>query len=71
VPAISMILEDYKMQKLHIPALQQLLDCQDIENYPYEKDFEDERNNPIFVLHTSGSTGNQLTPFGTISSDMV
>jgi len=47
------------MQKLHIPSLQELIGYQNVENYPYEKTFEEERDNPIFVLHTSGSTGNQ------------
>jgi hypothetical protein len=58
-----MILEDYGMQKVHIPSLQELINYQNVENYPFEKTFEEERNNPIFVLHTSGSTGNEPPPF--------
>jgi hypothetical protein len=50
-------MEDYKLQKLQIPSLEQLLDSRDIPNYPYQKTFEQAKDDPIFVLHTSGSTG--------------
>lgn len=57
MPAISVMLDGYEMQKIHIPSLQELVSLQNVESYRYDKDYEEERNNPIFVLHTSGSTG--------------
>ncbi|KAN0095473.1 putative NRPS-like enzyme [Hyaloscypha variabilis] len=56
-PAVSVILEEHAMQKLHIPSIHELLSYENVENYPFNKSFEEERDNPIFVLHTSGSTG--------------
>lgn len=56
-----MILEDREMQKLHIPSLHELLSYEKVEHYPFEKSFEEERDNPIFVLHTSGSTGMRVS----------
>jgi acyl-coenzyme A synthetase/AMP-(fatty) acid ligase len=59
-----MILEDHEMQKLHIPSLQELLNYENVDSYPFERTFEEEKQNPIFVLHTSGSTGNENDPLG-------
>jgi len=56
-----MILKDREMQKLHIPSLPELLSYEKVEHYPFEKKFEEERHNPIFVLHTSGSTGMRMS----------
>ena len=39
-----------------VPALQAMLDSQP-EHYPYDKTFDEARNDPIAVLHSSGSTG--------------
>lgn len=44
-----------------VPSFQVMLDSQP-EHYPYEKSFEEARNDPIVVLHSSGSTGE--TPTG-------
>ncbi|EPS36265.1 hypothetical protein H072_10357 [Dactylellina haptotyla CBS 200.50] len=57
VPCVPMILEDYLMQKLPIPSLQELFDLKDVPVYPYDTTYENEKKNPVYVLHTSGSTG--------------
>lgn len=56
-PFVSMSLQDYQMTKLVIPTLDELLIEEDVPPYPYEKSYEEAKNDPIFVLHTSGSTG--------------
>lgn len=54
---VPTILAEYDMTKVQIPALRQLLACHDAPHYPYTKTFEEAKDDPIFVLHTSGSTG--------------
>lgn len=55
-PVSNMILEVYEMRVYQIPELNDLLD-QDHSPYPYEKTFDEARNEPLVALHTSGSTG--------------
>ena len=55
-PVIDSILEEYKMRTLQIPKLDELLG-QTHPDYPFDKNFEDARNEPLVVLHTSGTTG--------------
>lgn len=40
-----------------IPELDSILAADPIERYPYNKTFEEAKNDPYLVLHTSGSTG--------------
>ncbi|KAJ5091912.1 NRPS-like enzyme [Penicillium alfredii] len=56
-PCVPQILEDYSMQQIYLPGLLELLQSENIPCYPYEKSFSEAQNDPIFVLHTSGSTG--------------
>jgi hypothetical protein len=43
-----------------LPSLSQLLEVGDVQEYPYKKkSFAEAKNDPLFVLHTSGSTGKQ------------
>jgi acyl-coenzyme A synthetase/AMP-(fatty) acid ligase len=58
LPCVPTILKEYSARKLQIPSLQELLGSHGTPNYPYGKKFEKAKNDPIFVLHTSGSTGN-------------
>lgn len=45
-----------------VPSFQQMLDGDgDTSAYPYGKTFEEARNDPIVVLHSSGSTGKKIT----------
>lgn len=39
-----------------IPSFQEMLDSNP-EPYPYEKSFDEAKDDPIVVLHSSGSTG--------------
>lgn len=39
-----------------VPSFQVMFDTQ-AEHYPYQKSFEEARDDPIVVLHSSGSTG--------------
>lgn len=45
-----------------VPPFQEMLDGDgDTTPYPYEKTFAEARNDPIVVLHSSGSTGKTRT----------
>ncbi|KAH6696768.1 putative NRPS-like enzyme [Leptodontidium sp. MPI-SDFR-AT-0119] len=57
LPCVPMITEEYPMKKLEIPALTELLSASDTPLYPYNAVYEEVKNDPIFILHTSGSTG--------------
>ena len=56
LPVIDSILEEYKMQTLQIPRLDELLEHTH-PDYPFDKSFANARNEPLVVLHTSGTTG--------------
>ena len=40
-----------------VPELDELLKEEKVSDYPYQKTFEEARQEPLVVLHTSGSTG--------------
>ncbi|KAL4862619.1 hypothetical protein BDV12DRAFT_40068 [Aspergillus spectabilis] len=56
-PFVTGLLREYPVQVICIPSLDELLESQDVPAYQYEKTFENARDDPVFVLHTSGSTG--------------
>lgn len=56
LPVVDSILEEYKMQRLQIPRLDELLEHTH-PDYPFDRSFSDARNEPLVVLHTSGTTG--------------
>jgi thioester reductase-like protein/acyl-CoA synthetase (AMP-forming)/AMP-acid ligase II len=58
-PAGLNIVESIVSEKLIIPTLNELLDLDPDQVRPvtYQKSFEDTKMDPIFILHTSGSTG--------------
>ena len=45
------------MTLLQLPLLDELLDATSTEPFPYTKTFEEARNDPFCLLHTSGTTG--------------
>ena len=53
---IDDILDEYEMRMLQIPKLDELLE-HTYPDFPFDKSFEDARNEPLVVLHTSGTTG--------------
>lgn len=53
--AVPTIPAEYSMTKVQIPSIQELLGCHDILHYPYAQTFEEANDEPIFILHTSGS----------------
>ncbi|KAG4438803.1 hypothetical protein IFR05_005694 [Cadophora sp. M221] len=57
LPCVPKITEEYPMKELQIPALTELLSASDTPLYPYNAVYEEAKNDPIFILHTSGSTG--------------
>ncbi|OAA59696.1 Chloramphenicol acetyltransferase-like domain protein [Niveomyces insectorum RCEF 264] len=54
---VDEVLQKRPMNVLGLPSLDELLDAEATEPYPYEKAFADAIAEPFCVLHTSGSTG--------------
>ncbi|KAI0974119.1 acetyl-CoA synthetase-like protein [Xylaria arbuscula] len=57
LPIVSHILESWPMESITIPELDYFLDEQPVEVIPFQKTFEEVRNEEFCILHTSGSTG--------------
>lgn len=51
------ILAARPMKHVVIPELDVLLDKEKAAHYPYEKTFDEAKNDPYVILHTSGTTG--------------
>ena len=60
LPVISTLLNEFPMQTFTIPDLWLLLN-QKSRPFPFRKSYEESRNDLIFILHTSGSTGKILS----------
>ena len=58
-PAGTAVVESIASEKLILPTLNELLDLDQDRALAmsYQKSFEDAKTDPIFILHTSGSTG--------------
>ncbi|KAK8051651.1 hypothetical protein PG993_003036 [Apiospora rasikravindrae] len=54
---VQPILDKRPMRTLTVPELDWFLAEAPVEPYPYTKTFEEARNDPCVVLHTTGSTG--------------
>lgn len=60
VAAVSLVkdvLQQRPMKLLELPLLDELLDAETTEPFPYTKTFEEASTDPFCYLHTSGSTG--------------
>ncbi|KAJ5272905.1 NRPS-like enzyme [Penicillium angulare] len=57
LPCVPQILQNHSQRQIHIPSLVDLLSSDNVPHHAYEKSFEEAQDDPIFVLHTSGSTG--------------
>lgn len=62
------ILTSRPMKHTVIPELEVLLDSGPVPHYPYEKTFEEAEHDPYLILHTSGTTGDPVSRFGSGSS---
>lgn len=57
------ILADRPMKHVVIPSLEELLNMDEVPHYPYDKTFDEAKNDPFVVLHTSGTTGMPVGAF--------
>ncbi|KAG0155713.1 hypothetical protein PDIDSM_2886 [Penicillium digitatum] len=57
VTLVKDVLQKRPMTSLQLPTLQELLDAECTEAFPYTKSFEEAKDDPFCFLHTSGSTG--------------
>ena len=45
------------MPFIEVPPLSAWLDGDQVDRYPYKKTYEEAKNDPIWIVHTSGTTG--------------
>lgn len=57
LPLVEGFLQQRPMKLLDIPEIDELLDAESAESFPYNKTFDEASQDPFCVLHTSGSTG--------------
>ncbi|KAL9006359.1 MAG: hypothetical protein Q9188_000895 [Gyalolechia gomerana] len=57
LPLVEDFLQQRPMELLDIPEIDELLDAESAESFPYNKTFDEASQDPFCVLHTSGSTG--------------
>ncbi|KAL8826985.1 MAG: hypothetical protein Q9191_003458 [Dirinaria sp. TL-2023a] len=57
LPLVEEFLQRRPMKLLDIPEIDELLDAESTEPFPYEKTFDEAIQDPFCVLHTSGTTG--------------
>ena len=67
-PFAQGLLAQHPIKTTRIPPLEELLDEDEVPNYPFSKSFEEIQDDPVVVLHTSGSTGKQKQIKGKIAS---
>jgi hypothetical protein len=57
LPLVEDFLKQRCMTILDLPELDELLDAETVDTYPYTKTFGEVMQEPFCILHTSGSTG--------------
>ena len=57
MPHIDEILAARKMKQAKLPELSYFLDSPQVPEYPFSKSFDEARDDPFVIMHTSGSTG--------------
>ncbi|KAI1735225.1 acetyl-CoA synthetase-like protein [Xylaria scruposa] len=57
LPIVSRILKAWPMEYISVPDLDYFLDEHPVHVIPFQMTFEEVRNEPFCILHTSGSTG--------------
>ena len=55
MPIVAALRGAYRLQELEIPSVEELLN-KPHPHYPFHKTFAEARNEPLVVLHTSGTT---------------
>lgn len=63
IAPLAKLVEDpeYPIRKEVIPSFEEMMTSSP-PHYPYTKTFEEAKNDPIVVLHSSGSTGRARAP---------
>ncbi|OLN85756.1 Iterative polyketide synthase CazM 8 [Colletotrichum chlorophyti] len=54
---IQPLLEERQMDAIMVSSADSWLSVDEVPYFPYDKTFEEAKNDPVVVLHTSGSTG--------------
>lgn len=57
LPLVEDFLQQRPVKLLEIPEVDDLLDVESTESFPYNKTFDESIQDPFCVLHTSGTTG--------------
>jgi len=57
LPLVENFLQQRPMKVLDIPDIDELLDAESTESFPYNKTFDEAVQDPFCILHTSGTTG--------------
>ncbi|KAI4194481.1 MAG: hypothetical protein LQ348_002638 [Seirophora lacunosa] len=57
LPLVEDFLQQHPMKVLDLPVIEELLDAESAESFPYDKTFEEAIQDPFCLLHTSGTTG--------------
>ncbi|ORY16213.1 transferase family protein-like protein [Clohesyomyces aquaticus] len=57
LPVVQDCLKQRPMKVLDLPGVDELLDAESTEHFPYTKTFEEAIQDPFCILHTSGTTG--------------
>ena len=57
LPLVEDFLQQRSMKILDLPEIDELLDAESTEFFPYKKTFDEASQDPFCILHTSGSTG--------------
>lgn len=57
LPLVEDFLQQRPMRVLELPEVDQLLDVESIESFPYNMAFDEASEDPFCLLHTSGTTG--------------
>jgi hypothetical protein len=61
-------LETSGIQIKQFPSLELCLSAEGTKHYPYDKTYEDAKNDEIVIIHTGGTTGTHGTVFSSESS---
>jgi acyl-CoA synthetase (AMP-forming)/AMP-acid ligase II/aryl carrier-like protein len=57
IPLLEGILQEKYLKILELPSIDELLDAESVEPFPFDKTFGTSKNEPFCILHTSGTTG--------------